>query len=384
VNASPLRLSYDRIVLYGTLIALLCAIQVRFVVAQRFGDWSAFWAAGATAGTHDLLDPRRHAAWQLGHHLLTTVFPYLPGFAWLFAPAQPLSQAAGYALNFAAMLLVTICAALIAARVYRLSRGVAVALSLAWAPVVAAMATGQNAPLGLLLEIIAIAGLVADSWAACGLAVGLLLYKLSYALPLIALLAVRRNWRALAIVAGCAFLWYVASAAATAWDWQWPLHYVDALRVYAGPDAQFNADKAVSIPQLLARAGVAQGASMLAGAAMFALCLPLLRRWSAAASASFTPLLGLAFGPHTLPYDLTLALPAIFYASTRFEEPLRTRLICAIYVLAPLWLLSGILHFDVLAAICEGMLVFWLIHRPHEPAFSRHLRIAHTGNRSEA
>lgn len=384
MTSSPLRLSRDRIVLYGTLLALLCAVQVRFVAAQGYGDWSAFWAAGSTAGTGDLVDPRRHAAWQLGHHLLTTMFPYLPGFAWLYVPTRPLSLAAGYAVNFAVMAIASVGAAFIAARLYRLSRGVAVALSLAWAPVIAAMATGQNAALGLLLEMTAISALVADSWAACGIAVGLLLYKLLYALPLLALLAVRRNWRALGVVAGCAMLWYLASAAAAAWDWQWPAHYLQGLRAYAGPDARFNAVKAISIPQLLFRAGAPLSAGVLAGAVLFLTCLPLLQRRSVLAAASFAPLLGLAFGPHTLPYDLALALPGILYATTHFEEPLRTRAICAVYVLAPLWLLSGILRFDVLAVICEGILILWIIQRPHESTFVRHLRIAHTRNRSEA
>lgn len=382
--ASPLRLSRDRIVLYGTLLTAACLMQVRFVVAQGFGDWSAFWAAGSTVGTADLLDPHRHAAWQLAHHVLTTIFPYLPGYAWVLLPVRPLSLGAGYALNFALMILATALSAAIAARVYRLSFGLAAALSFAWAPTIAAMATGQNAPLGLLLETIAIAALASDSWVVCGLATGLLLYKLPYALPLLVLLAVRGHWRALALAAACAGAWFVASAAATVWDWQWPMHYVDALRTYTGPDAHYNAIKAVSIPQLLLRAGVSVRAAMLAGTALFVLCLPLLRRGPVLAAASLTPLLGLALGPHTLPYDLAVVLPAIFYAATRLEEPLRTRLLCAIYLLAPFWLLSGVLRFDVLAVICQGLLVLWLMKGLHEPASGRHLRIAHTGNRRQA
>lgn len=384
MNANPLRLSRDRIVLYGTLIAAACLMQVRFVVAQGFGDWSAFWAAGSTVGTRDLLDPHRHATWQLAHHLLTTIFPYLPAYAWFLLPARPLSLAAGYALNFALMLLATLAAAAIAARIYKFSFGVSAALSLSWAPTIAAMATGQNAPLGLLLELLAIAGLLSNSSIACGLAVGALLYKLPYALPFVALLAVRGNWRALAVVAACAGSWFVAGVAATAWDWQWPMHYAAALRAYAGPDALYNAVKAVSIPQLLLRSGASGGAAMLAGAALFIGALPLLRRAPVLAAASLTPLLGLALGPHTLPYDLALALPAIFYASTALEEPLRTRIVCAMYLLAPLWLLSGVLGFDVLAIVCQGLLLLWLIKGLHESTPGRHLRIAHTGNRSEA
>lgn len=382
--ANPLRLSRDRVFLYGTLLAAVCLVQVRFVIAQGFGDWSSFWAAGSTVGTADLLDPKRHAAWQLTHHLLTTMFPYLPGAAWFLLPVKALPLAGGYALNFVLMAVATGAAAVIAARVYRLPRSFTAVSSFAWAPSIAALATGQNSPLGLLLSMAAIAALVADSWFASGLAVGLMLYKLPYALPFIALLAVRRNGRALAVVGACAATWYFAGVAATAGDWHWPAHYADALRAYAGPDARFNAVKAISVPQLLVRAGVSQAAGILAGALLFALSLPLLRRWPVLAAASFTPLLGLALGPHTLPYDLALALPAIYYLVTHLREPLRTRFISAAYVLAPFWLLSAVLRFDVLAVICEGMVLLWLITSLHESAPEYDIRIPDTANRSQA
>lgn len=381
---SPLRVSRERIFLYGALLTAACLAQVRFAVAQGYGDWSAFWAAACTVGTRDLLDPARHAHWQVAHHLLTTIFPYLPGAAWFLLPAKPLSPAAGYAVNFVLMAAATAAAAFIAARIYKISRSVSAMFAFAWAPVIAAFATGQNAPLGLLLAMMAIAGLVADSWLTCGVAVSLMLYKLPYAIPFIALLAVRRNGRALAVVAIGAGLWYVGSAAATAWDWHWAVGYAAALRSYAGPDAQFNAVKAISVPQLLSRAGLPAAAAMLAGAALFAAFLPWLSRLPILGAGSLAPLLGVAFGPHTLPYDLALALPAVYYLATHLEEPLRTRFTCAIYVLAPFWLLSGVLRFDVLAVICEGMLLVWLMKGFHESASSRHLRIPDTGNRSEA
>lgn len=381
---NPLRLSRDRVFMYGTLLAAACLVQVRFVVAQGFGDWSSFWAAGSTVGTADLLDPKRHAAWQTAHHLLTTIFPYLPGAAWFLLPVKPLSLGAGYALNFVLMAAAAGAAALIAARVYHLARWFAVVLSFAWAPSIAALATGQNSALGLLLAMTAVAALIADSWLVSGLAAGLLLYKLPYALPFIALLVARRNGRALAVVGVCAAAWYLGGVTATAGDWHWPGHYLDALRAYTGPDARYNAVKAIGVPQLLLRAGVSQAAGMLAGAVLFVLSLPLLARSTVLAAASFTPLLGLALGPHTLPYDLALALPAIYYLATHLREPLRTRFVCAAYGLAPLWLLSAVLRFDVLAVICEGMLLLWLITSLHESAPEYDIRIADTANRGQA
>lgn len=384
MNRNPLLLSRDRCVLYGTLLTVLCLVQVRFVVAQGFGDWSAFWAAGATAGTRDLLDPARHAAWQTHHHLLTTIFPYVPGAAWLLVSAAHMPLAAGYALNFIVMAAAAAAAALIAARTYRISRALALVFAFAWAPTIAALATGQNAPLGLLLVISAAAAMTVGSWALCGLAVGLLLYKISYALPMIALLAVRRNVRALAVVGACAGAWYLASVAAAAGDWHWPVHYAQALQGYAAADARFNAVKAMSIPHLLMRLGTPPLAAMLSGLALFALAVPLLVRSRPLEAASFTPLLGLAFGPHTLPYDAALALPALYYVMTHAAQPLRTRCICALYLIAPLWLLSGVLRFDVLAVACDGLVLAWLWKGLHESTTRADIRIADSRNRSQA
>jgi hypothetical protein len=382
--AGPLRLSRERAFLYGGALASLCLVQVRFVVAQNFGDWSAFWAAAATVGTRDLLDPARHTAWQVHHHLLTTVFPYLPGAAWFLLPVKPVSLAAGYAINFFLMLSASCAAAIAAARIYGLSRAFASIAAFAWAPTIAALATGQNAPLGLLLAVYAVGGLAAGSWLATGFAVGLLLYKLPYALPFVALLVVRRQGRALGIVLLCAAAWYVLSVAATAGDWQWPVQYAHALAEYAGPDARFNAVKAISIPQLLLRAGAAPSLAMFLGAAIFVTALPLLARRPLLEAASFTPLLGLAAGPHTLPYDLAFGLPALYYLMTHLSEPVRTRVICVAYVAAPLWLLSGVLRFDVLAVVCNGLVLVWLMKGLHESTPGPDLRIADSRNRGEA
>lgn len=384
MTANPLRISRERALLYGGALTALCLMQVRFVIAQRFGDWSAFWAAGATVGTGELLAPHKHAAWMARHHLLATIFPYLPGAAWLIWPLKNAPLAAGYACNFIVMALAAALAAAVASRVYAISRGLATVYTFAWAPVIAALATAQNSPLGLLLAMCAIAALVADSWLGCGLAVGMLLYKLHYAVPFLALLVVRRNVRALAVVAACALLWYFVSVGATAGDWQWPVHYVQALQGYAGADARFNEFKAISIPYLLLRVGVPPIAAVLCGAIVFVTGLPLLARGSVLQAASFAPLLGLAALPHTLPYDLALMLPALFYLMTRAEEPLRTRAIVAMYLVAPLWLLSGILKFDVLAVVCDGFALIWLVKGLHESASGAHIGIADPRNRSEA
>ena len=382
--AAPLRLSRERIAMYATLLTAICLVQVKFVVAQGFGDWSSFWSAGATAGTADLLDPHNHIAWQTAHHLPTTIFPYLPGTAWFLVPFTPFSLPVGYGLNFLLMALITIGAGMLAARIYSMPPALTTILLFAWAPVTAALSTGQNSPVGLLLSLAAIFGIVANSSVIAGVAAGLLLYKFPYALPFVILFALRRNARALALVVLFAAIWYVLSVAATAGDWNWPQHYASALHAYLGPDARYNAVKAISIPSLLMRGGMDQTIAIIAGAAIFAMAIPLLVRMPLLEAASFTPLLALAASPHVLPYDLALAAPAVFYLMTHASEPLRTRLICVLYLLAPLWLLSGVLRFDVLAIICDGLAIAWILKGYNESTPRRHFDIADTRNRGKA
>ncbi len=381
--AAPLRLSPPRTVI-ALLLVLFGLQQVRFVIAQGYGDWSAFWAAGATAGTSSLLDPALHAAWQRAQHLETTIFPYLPGFAWFWYPFKPLALSWGYAFNFALMSIAGVFSGLLAARMYRIHPAASVLLIFAWAPAMSSLATGQNSLLGLLLCFVAILGLLSNSAFVAGLAVGALLYKIPYAVPFIILLAARREIRALGIVVLWACVWYLISATATGSDWQWPVHYASALRGYFSADFHQNAIKAISIPGLLMRAGLPDVLALAFGALLLVVAIPLLVRAPALEAASFTPLLAIAVGPHILPYDAVLALPALLYLFTHVEEPLRTRFMAAFYLIAPVWFFTGYLHFDVLAVLCDGLALAWIVKGYNESTARAHLGIAHSGDRGQA
>jgi hypothetical protein len=350
----PPGIAPHRVYLYGALLVVLCLAQVRLVAAQGYGDWSAFWAAGATAGTRDLLDPQRHTAWQHAHHLVPTIFPYLPGAALFLSATRTLPLPAGYAINFVLMSIAALISGLLAARLYGIRKDIAVILTFAWAPVIAAIATGQNAPLLLLFSVLAIRGFATQSSIAMGFAVGAMLYKPLYALPFIVLFLLRREWRGLGIVTACAGAWYVLSVTATAGDWSWPVHYAAAISGYVLHDFYANAGKAISIPQFALRLGVMPAAAYAAGAFLFLLALPAVARMAAVEAASVVPLIALACGPHTLPYDVTLALPAMFFFAGNAAEPLRSRIVALMYLLAPLWVLCAFVQFDILAVICIG------------------------------
>ncbi len=383
MTAAPLQLSRGNTII-AVLLVLFGLQQVRWVVAQGYGDWSAFWAAGATAGTPDLLDPHKHAAWQNAHHVLTTIFPYLPGAAWLFAPSKGLSLPTGYLLNFGVMIVAAIAAATFASRIYRTPIAVSMLLILAWAPSMASLCTGQNSLLGLMFCATAIFGLAGNAPIVAGLAVGMLLYKLPYAIPFIVLLVVRRNVRALGVVIACACVWYLVSVSATAGDWHWPAHYASALQGYFNADFHANATKAVSVSGLLLRAGVPGPVALTFGALLLLVAAPLLARAPVLEAASFAPLLALAAGPHTLPYDAVLAIPALFYVFTHMTEPLRTRLMAASYVVAPVWIFTGFLHFDVLAVLCDGLALAWIVKGYNESTARGYFGIAHSGDRRQA
>jgi hypothetical protein len=370
--------------MYALLLTFICLAQVKFVVGQGYGDWSAFWAAGSTVGTGDLLDPHKHAAWMAAHHLLKTIFPYTPGAAWFLLPFKPLSLPAGYAINFAIMAVCTIAAAGFAARVYRIPRSFATLMMFAWAPLIGALATAQNSPVGLLLAMAAICAMIANEEPAAGLAAGALVYKWPYAIAFIALFIIRRQYRALAIAAACALIWYLLSVAATAGDWNWPAHYVSAVHAYFGADARYNAEKAVGLPMLLMRFRVPDPVAIGAGLLLFTAALPLFARAPLLESASMAPLIALAASPHTLPYDLALALPALFYVMTHIQEPLRTRLVCALYLIAPLWLLSGVLHFDVLAVVCNAWAIAWILKGYNESTSRADFNLADSRDRGQA
>jgi hypothetical protein len=355
----PLALSTERVVLYACGLTLLCLAQIKLVLNQHFGDWTVFWSAGATAGTEHLLNPHKHADWQAAHQLPLSPFVYLPGAAWLFLPFKHMSVLQSYGVNAAIMFAVLIVAGVICARIYTLPRWFAILAVLAWAPAIAGVTTGQISPLGLLLSALVILALVERRPLLAGAAAGLLLYKPPYAIPFLLLFIVRREWRAVAAAAAVAVVWYAASVTATGGDAAWPIHYARTVQAYFGPDFAFNGGKAVSIPALLLRAHAPLWIATAVALVVFFSAIPLLIRRPIAEAASMTPLLGLMANPHTWPYDVALALPALFYLMKRLPERRRTAIVCALYLIAPLWFFTPILQFDVLAIICIGLFAYW-------------------------
>jgi hypothetical protein len=336
----------------GLAAAIACAIP--WSIGHGGGDWRVFVAAGSLAGTTALLHPPE--AWQS--------FFYLPGAAWPLVPFSHLPLAVSFTTNAVLMLGCAAAAGIVAARTYGLPRLTAIGTFASWSPVVyAAAIIGQNAPMGLLLAQLSIAGLARGSVALTAVPIGLLLYKPTYALPLIGLLLVRRLRRELAVIAAIAGAWYVLSVAASGGDWGWPAAWLRLLAHFAQGDFGVNAAFAVSLPGVLVRAGagvpVAAGvAVLLAAAVAFAL-----RRCGPAEAGSAACLAGLALSPHAWAYDAALALPMIGLTAAALHERARTRLLLALATIAPLFFISPQLHADPLAVVVIGGTLAWLALR---------------------
>jgi hypothetical protein len=376
---TDLRIGRDRVRLYGIGLALIGLTQLRFVAnVGHYWDWVDFYNAGAMVGTRALVDPAAHAAWGVAHGLPVTAFAYMPAFAWLLAPFARLSIPWGFASNAAIMAVVAVLAAIYAARVDRWTGGAvdrnsggpdaldsrtALYMTIGWAPVIAAIVTGQNSPLGLLLSLVVIDGLGRDDEVRAGLALAALCYKPTYALPFGLLLLVFRKWKAVGVVAACGIVWYALSAMATGGDWAWPRPYLESLSRYVGPDFAYNRFKSVSLPGVLMLAGISPGVAFGIGMASLVAALVLLRRAGVFAAASLTGAIGVATSGHAWPYDAAMALPALWWTVANVAEPWRTRVVVAAYAIAPLWLASHTLHFDPFALVVIGGAALPVVYR---------------------
>lgn len=358
---SPIRVSADRIWLYGIVLAIvdlapLLLLPDFFAITANHEDWGNFWAAGATVGSKSLSDPRLHFDWQLAHHMRPQVFAYPPAAAWAYLPAAHLSQLSSLFVDQALMVGAALVCALLVARIYLFPVWFSVAAVFAWGPLLDSIVVGQSTPVALALVLIAVFGLWRNNETSAGLAIGVLLYKPSDAVVLIALLLIRRRWRALALTGSCAAVWYLASVAATAGQWTWPIAYVHMLQGSYHDDFAANAVKAFSLPTLLMYMKVPETYALSAALLLLACCLWMLARRPIAESANVAPLVTLAVSPHAWPYDAALLIPSLCYMMTSLGEPWRTRLAVAAYAIAVL----PLLHFDPLAILVLGGTAFWI------------------------
>ena len=273
----PVPLSPRNVKLIAIGLTLLGCFLIVAGPINHWQDWEVLWAAGANAGSRDLVDATRHADWQSAHGIIESFFKYPPAAAYLLWPFAQLPLDLSYWLQAALMLGCIVASGRLAASIFGLNPTVGVLAALAWAPNTASVATGQNAPFALLLALIAIWALKEDRPWLAGAAVGLMLYKPTMALPLMALFLVRARWRELAVTIVAAAAVYLLSVAAAGGDWNWLALWIDGARTSLPADALYNADKHITLPGLIGRLPVPWIATVAAGAAVVAAALPGLR-----------------------------------------------------------------------------------------------------------
>lgn len=367
VDALPLSISRERVVLYGGALVFLgfaMPLFVRYVLNFDLAgrNWQNFQSAGATVGTHDLLDPRLHATWQVAHQLPVSVFAYPPGVAWLYLPSAHLSLTDGVLINAVIVLAACALSSLLAARTYNVSLWFALIAVFAWHPALDSIQTGETGAVVMLLAFFAVWGLVRGRSLSAGVAVGLMLFKPSIAFAFVALLVVRRQWRALIPTVAIGFAWYIAGTFATQLDWTWPLRYVQVLQGYFADDFGRYSIVAMSLPAILMRFGLPAFFAWASGGLVFLTALPALRSLSTLETSSVAGLLAIAVTPHAWGYDGALVLPALFFAMTSVREPPRTPIVIAAYLIAATYIVVTI-HFllNPLAVVVIGGAVYWVI-----------------------
>jgi hypothetical protein len=356
----PARLFWPVALGLGLLVVALVATSPFY----NYIDFPYFWAGGRTAGTPDLFDPALRRAWGDAHGLYLSPWVYPPGAAWLFAPLGLLPlDLAFWAHAFTMLALVAVCG-ILGARTFGLDSRLGLGLAFAWTPTVASAIYGQNAPLALLLSLIAIEGLRRDDDRLAGLGVGLLLYKPTLALPLLGVLLLRRQWRALLVASAVGVAWYFAGVAAAAGDWTWPMTLLSSIGGWYATDTTHNIVRTISMPGVLQGLGVSSVVALGLGAALAVAALPRLLRAPLAEAGAGALLVWLSVSPHSLNYEGALLLPILLWAMGRgptgLREPARTWLVVGAFLFAPEYLVSETLGLSVLALITAVGAAVWI------------------------
>ncbi len=338
--------------------------------ARGWLDFSAFYAAGALVFGPRVVDLGSIADFQALHGLPNTPFLYPPGLAIAYAPLASLPYDVAAAVHVALQAFALLAAALLASRVYGLPRHWALIGAFAWAPAAAAVVSGQNSAVLLLLAVIA-------SWAlargasspglagVAGLAIGLAAYRPHLGLPFSGLALWRRAWSVVAVAGLVLAVQYGLGVVATGGLLDWPTRWLSTIGAETANDFESVGWQAIGLPGILGRlsvAGSAPGALLgpalvgyLIGGVVIVSSLRSLRLWEPRRAVALTCALALFAGPRGFTYDGTLLLPAVAVLAQEGSErgwPWTYRwLLAAAYGLALAWPLGATVGLSSLALV---------------------------------
>lgn len=249
---------YSRAVLFAVLVAFVISVaggSGNEAAAGRLGgDFPAFYAAGTIVAEGDwatLYDPARQLEAQAGLFEDDDdgflYFAYPPYVASLYRPLAGLDYRVAYTLHTVAMAAAVVGAlAVLRPTISLLQRDfeVCVTATVLFYPLFRAATGGQNTALTVLLIAVCWRALHDDQDLAAGVAIGLLLYKPQFALPLMGLVLLGRRWQATAsAVATGALLWAVGAAVMGG---NWLAAWWSEASDFAALDADVNGHNAVS------------------------------------------------------------------------------------------------------------------------------------------
>ena len=350
--------------------------------ARGWLDFSAFYAAGALAFGPQVLDLGAVAEFQALHGLPNTPFLYPPGLALAYVPFAALPYDIAAAVHVAIQALALAAAAVLGSRVFGIPWRWAVLGTVAWSPAAAAVVSGQNTAVLLLLTAIAAYGLAAvipgrDAMARrkgsiagggsviAGLAIGIAGYRPHLGLPLLGLAIWRRAQTVVAVAMFPLAAQYVLGVMATGGQLDWPVRWLSAVGTETANDFQSVGWQAIGLPGILGRlsiAGSAPGSLLgpallgyLIGIALIVSSLGSLLRWDAPRAIALTCSLALFAGPRGFAYDGAMLLPAIAILARDAMDrqwPWEYRwLLAAAYGIALAWPFGGIIGLNPLAAV---------------------------------
>ena len=263
----------------GALLVTIVLVMVLGALAgstedgQLGGDFPAFFAAGdivAESGYDNLYDPEVQRAAQdglianEGGYLFFAYPPFVAtGYSWL----NPLGYRGAYLAQMGLMALAALASVLLIRPMSELVNRYWVAVLAGvflFQPVLASVIGGQNTTLTMLLFVAAARAEWSGRDILAGVAVGLLIYKPQYGVPLALLTLVSARWR---VAAGVGLTWagaYLAGAAALGLGWVGP--WWEQATAFRDINAGVNGHLFVSLPGYVEHlTGIGGGAGRLLG-----------------------------------------------------------------------------------------------------------------------
>jgi alpha-1,2-mannosyltransferase len=258
VDAARWRLIwYPRLLLASLGLALLFVVLAgdgsSTTTGRIGGDYPAFYGAGSIVldgELEGLYDPARQSRAQADLHGGETgylAFAYPPHVAVAYAPLSALPYRFSYVIHTGLMA----AAVLAALHLIRPMVGVVdrfywlvSAAALSFWPLFRAVGAGQNTAVTLLLLAVAWRALTNERELLAGIAVGLMLFRPQYAIPVIVLLVVARRRRAVLAAVGVGTATWLANALLL--GPRWLTDWLDAVQPFVETDAEVNASNSVS------------------------------------------------------------------------------------------------------------------------------------------